>query len=139
MSPDGSRVAFNNRGGSLVVAAADGSGARELIQAWVDDIVWSPTGDRIAFSYGTTSMGYATELRVIDLASGVVTPLAGMGGADSLRALEFSPDGDRILFSRADRLYEEISLWTVNADGSGLRRLVSGTTWGDWQAIRPTR
>ena len=124
--------------GRSIVAAADGSGARELIQAWVHDFVWSPTGDRIAFSYGTASQGYATELRVIDLASGVVTPLAGTGGTDSLRALEFSPGGDRILFSRADRLYEEISLWTVNADGSGLRRLVPGTTWGDWQSPSPT-
>ncbi len=103
ISPDGSRVAFDNRDGSLIVAAADGSGARELIQAWVDSIVWSPTGDRIAFSYRTFNGEYATELRVIDLASGVVTPLAGMGGTDSTWALEFSPDGDKILFSRADR------------------------------------
>ena len=69
-----------------------------MIQGQVTDFVWSPTGDRIAFSY-------ATELRVIDLASGTVTPLAGMGGANSLWALEFSPDGKKILFTRADSSY----------------------------------
>ncbi len=71
-SPDGDRVAYHGSRGQLIVAAADGSGARDVIQGQVTDFVWSPTGDRIAFSY-------ATELRVIDLASGTVTPLAGNG------------------------------------------------------------
>lgn len=136
-SPDGSRIAFN-RERSLIVAAADGSQARELISAWTGDVVWSPTGDRIAFTSrtlrGTTYMGYATELRVIDVASGVVTPLAGMGGRDTLWSIRFSPEGDRILFSRTEA-NDVTSLWTIRANGSGARRLVTGTGWGDWQSI----
>jgi dipeptidyl aminopeptidase/acylaminoacyl peptidase len=134
LSPDGARVAYE-REASLVVAAADGSGARVLIDAWVDNVVWSPTGDRIAFGSRTTPGGYATELRVIDLTTRAVTPLAGIGGTDSLMAREFSPDGERILFSRADRSYRVTALWTVKADGSDLRRLVPGTFEGDWQTI----
>jgi Tol biopolymer transport system component len=138
MSPDGARVAYN-RGGSLVVAATDASRARELIRAGVGQFVWSPTGDRIAFPYPTSEGGWATELRVIDVTSGAVTHLAGgMGVTDSFKALAFSPDGERILFSTADRSFEVTALWTVNADGSGLRRLVLGTSEGDWQTI-PTR
>ena len=30
------------------------------------------------------------------------------------------------------------SLWSINADGSDLRRLVSGNVWGDWQSLSPT-
>ena len=53
-SADGSRVAYIDQVdhvGALVVAAADGSDAREVIAPWVQRPVWSPTGDRIAFIY----------------------------------------------------------------------------------------
>jgi hypothetical protein len=63
-SPDGSRVAYTTRG-SLVVAAADGSHAREVVVARrLEDPVWSPSGDRIAFVYSETA-AYVRDLRVI--------------------------------------------------------------------------
>jgi Tol biopolymer transport system component len=148
-SPDGSRVAYTTRtpleglvllrgqhqGGSFVVGAADGSHAQEVFGARVWKPVWSPTGDRIAFTSGN-----GTELRVVDVATGTVTLLAEKDGSDILLVLDFSPEGDRILFSRAeDQGVGPISLWSVNADGSGLRRLVTGTAWGDWLSLSPTR
>lgn len=147
-SPDGSRVAYTTRtpleglvlrfgqhqGGSFVVAAADGSHAQEVFGARVWKPVWSPTGDRIAFTSGN-----GTELRVVDVATGTVTLLAEKDGSDILLVLDFSPEGDRILFSRAeDRGIGPSSLWSVNADGSDLRRLVTGTNWGDWLSLSPT-
>jgi Tol biopolymer transport system component len=97
--------------------------------------VWSPTGDRIAFSSGD-----GTELRVVDVATGTVTLLAEKDGSDLLLVLDFSPEGDRILFSRTeDEGAGASSLWTVDADGSDLRRLVAGTAWGDWLSLSPTR
>ena len=94
--------------------------------------LWSPTGDRIAFSWtddphDDSSGPYTHELRVLDLASGTVTTLASERGTDPLGGIAFSPEGDRILFSRAD------ALWSVKADGSDAQLLVSGTRWGDWQ------
>ena len=68
---------------------------------------------------------------MIDVASGTVTRLAGMETTTGV-SLQFSPEGDRILFSRTPGS-TETSLWTVDADGSDLRRLVIGTTRGDWQ------
>jgi len=148
-SPDGSRVAYTTRtpleglvllrgqhqGGSFVVGAADGSHAQEVFGARVWKPVWSPTGDRIAFTSGN-----GTQLRVVDVATGTVTLLAEKDGSDILLVLDFSPEGDRILFSRAeDQGVGPISLWSVNADGSGLRRLVTGTAWGDWLSLSPTR
>jgi Tol biopolymer transport system component len=141
-SPDGSRVAYTTRtpleglvlhfgehqGGSFVVAAADGSHAQEVFGHLVWKPVWSPTGDRIAFTSGN-----GTELRVVDVATGTVTLLAEKDGSDILSVLDFSPEGDRILFSRAeDRGIGPSSLWSIHADGSHLRRLVTGTDSGDW-------
>ena len=130
-SPDGSRVAYNpilgfnaNANGSLVVAAADGSHPREVSGDWIygGSHVWSPTGDRIAFTSGH-------ELRMVDVATGTVTLLAETDGS----VIEFSPDGDRILFARTEDGGNGVSsLWSVNADGSNPRRLVTGTAWGDW-------
>ena len=140
-SPDGARVAYSDYDSlGLVVAAADGSQARVLVPDDVEDAVWSPTGDRIAFDAptgeGMTNMGPATELRLVDVASGTVTKLTGAGAFDHV--ISFSPDGARILFSRTST-NDKASLWSISADGSDPHRLVTGTTWGDWQSPSQTR
>jgi Tol biopolymer transport system component len=146
-SPDGSRVAYIING-SLGVAAADGSDLRHLVDRWVRSPVWSPTGDRIAFTWGARAAawrGNATELRVLDVATGRMTVLVEAGGSVMLSGaasapFEFSPEGDRILFSGTE--VEDgtfaYSLWSVNVDGSNLRRLVAKTDSGDWLSPSPT-
>jgi Tol biopolymer transport system component len=139
-SPDGAYAAYSDNS-SLYVAKADGSQARVLFAGTVDGAVWSPTGDRIAFS-GTnaSTMGLAptTELRVVDVASGKVTPLTGTGPLDNVISL--SPDGERVLFSRAnDKSSSSLSLWMVRTDGSEPQLLVNGTQGGEWQPMSPAR
>ena len=136
-SPDGARVAYSDYDSpGLVVAAADGSQARVLVPGDVEDAVWSPTGDRIAFAAptgeGMTNMGSATEIRLVDVASGTVTKLTGVGAFDHV--VGFSPDGARILFSRTNT-NDVSSLWSVDVDGSDPQRLVTGTYWGEWQQL----
>jgi TolB protein len=134
-SPDGSRVAYMT-GGSFVVAAADGSNAQEVFGEFVWDPKWSRAGDRIAFTSGDGS-----ELRVLDVATGTVTLLTeGDWPKFTFRVIDFSPEGDRILFSRTeDRSLGVSSLWSVRADGSHPRRLVTGTASGDWLSHSQTR
>jgi Tol biopolymer transport system component len=134
-SPDGSRLAYG-ADRSVVVAEADGSNPQEVFGDWPGNIAWSPTGDQIAFTSAK-----ATQLRVLDVATGTVTLLAETDGSGVFSVMaggagfEFSPQGDRILFSRTDRGGRPVSsLWSVNADGSHLRRLVAGTPWGDWSS-----
>jgi Tol biopolymer transport system component len=147
-SPNAAEIAYISPDG-LGVADADGSRARVLIPGGPKDfpftpsgLVWSPTGDRIAFVRATgertEKMGPAIELAVLDVASGTVVPLAEMGGAYGLKYIKFSPEGDQILFTRTD-VTGASSLWSVHADGSDLHRLVAGTGWGDWQTLIPTR
>jgi len=78
---------------------------------------------------------------VLDVATGTVTLLAEKDGSEMLSAIDFSPKGDRILFSRTeDRGSGVSSLWSVHADGSNVRRLVTGAFpgWGDWRPPSPT-
>jgi Tol biopolymer transport system component len=104
-------------------------------------LVWSPTGDRIAFTSTRVSGGwFPNQLRVLDLVTGTVTLLAAADGSDQLEVIDFSPEGDRIHFSRMkDGRVEVGSLWSVNVDGSDRRRLVAGTGWGDWLSTSQTR
>ena len=138
-SRDGSRVAKATRN-SLVVAEADGSNPRAVFDGWVSEPVWSPTGDRIAFTTWKRGSGGVNQLRVLDVATGTVTLLAEAGGSDQLEVIDFSPKGDRILFARMeDGRIGVGSLWSVNADGSDApRRLVAVTSWGDWLSPGPT-
>jgi hypothetical protein len=69
---------------------------------------------------------------VVDVASGIVTTLASASGAVAPGAIRFSPEGDRILFSKTDA-NGMTSLRSVRVDGSDGQLLVTGTGWGDWQ------
>ena len=131
-SPDGSRLAYVAAKRSLVVAEADGSNPQVVFRDWVVP-VWSPAGDRIAFTSN------ANQLRVLDVATGKVTLLAEADGSETLEVIDFSPEGDRIHFSRSKGPIGAGSLWSVKADGSDLRRLVAVTAWGDWLSLGRTR
>ncbi|HEX2030484.1 MAG TPA: hypothetical protein VHL78_03660 [Actinomycetota bacterium] len=140
-SPDGSRVAYIDKG-SLVVAKADGSDAREPggpTEWW--DAAWSPSGDRVAYVHDDTERiddSSRTQLRVRDLATGTETSLANASGPEWLEVIEFSPDGDRIFFSRVEYGTGDASLWSIDADGSDPRRLVARIEWADWRPQSPS-
>ena len=75
--------------------------------------------------------GSSNELRVLDVATGEVTPLVGMDGSWDIVDIQFSPRGDRILFSRNGRGADESWLWSIGVDGSDARLVVAGTTQGE--------
>jgi hypothetical protein len=77
---------------------------------------------------------------VLDLATGTVTLPIELDRSDILQRIDFSAEGDRILFSKMDdNGAGPSSLWSVNVDGSDLRRLVTGTAQGDWFSPSQTR
>ncbi len=158
-SPDKARVAYKTytedsasvRTASLVIAEADGTELQILTHQsdWNDpttevvyfgDIVWSPLGDHVAFTWMTSTLDdspVASELRVLDISSGDETTIAaaiatepGIGGP-----LAYSPGGDRILFSKD--VDGAMGLWSITAEGSDAHLLVTGSDWGDWQPLAP--
>ena len=130
-SPDGSRVAYleGSYRGSLVVADAvlpDAQKANDPGEIWY--VAWSPNGDLVAF------VPDETKLLVRDVATGADTSLVDVTRSEILSVIEFSPDGDRILFTRWDADTSRSSLWSIGADGSDLRRLVARVDGAD---LRP--
>jgi Tol biopolymer transport system component len=153
-SDDGARVAFVpwKDSASLVIAEAGGTELRVLPGAKVDlrdgpgegdyheNPVWSPLGDRVAFSWSRRRPLFeagdppwlASELRLVDVATGTVVTLAVAPGNGPIWPLGFSQDGDRILFGQGVGVR---TLWSVNVDGSDARMLLAGTDQAEWLAM----
>jgi TolB protein len=130
-SPAGDRIAFGvgvnqPRPGKfgparVVVVNPDGTGYRRLTP---DDDgnyqfpSWSPDGTRLVLRAATpTTKG----LSILDVATGVLTPLTPGSGTDNLPA--WSPVGDWITFtSRRDGDWE---IYKIRPDGTGLTRLTT--------------
>jgi Tol biopolymer transport system component len=132
-SPDGSHVAYLDHR-SLTVARSDGSEPREVFGDWAGRPTWSATGDRIAFTTSGRGPTWSfAELRVLDVATGSVTLLTEGERGTHVWVIGFSPQGDRVLFSRTeDRGAGKGSLWSIGVDGSDARLVVAGTGWADW-------
>jgi TolB protein len=103
------RLAYTSGGPEQIFSAEpDGSGQRRLTRAGGLSPDWSPGGNRVAF---TRVVSGREEVWTVS-ASGTGARRLGRG---SLPA--WSPDGRRIAFVRGGRLS------TMNADGSGVRRV----------------
>jgi Tol biopolymer transport system component len=127
-NPAGTRIAF-----TLVDAtgfhiwsmrASDGGDRRPVTSGPAQDFepAWSPDGTRIAFTRGL-EQGDPGDICVLDLNTGAITVLAPSAEYD--HQVAWSPDGTRVVFERD--FGNSSSIFTVNADGSQLTRLTSGT------------
>ena len=94
------------------------------------DPAWSPAGDRIAFT--GTPHGDRRLDAIASVAVGGSSPtVLSTTRADEYRAdrgPEWSPGGSRLAFERRLACKRSClpSLWTMNADGTGQRRLTTG-------------
>jgi Tol biopolymer transport system component len=83
---------------------------------------WSPDGRRLAF---VRRHGRTTRLAVADAPDParvrVLTPARGSSELAAAR-VSWSPDGRRIVFARTG-VRGRLDLWTIGADGRGLRRV----------------
>lgn len=135
MQPDwstaGRRIAFVSRsaesGSDIYWMNSDGTGRWRLTQTTDDDIypVWSPDADRIAFIriQATTPRRYSVAtIRRAELAGRITTLVSGY---TEIGSLSWSPDGLKLLFHGRDAGDTRFSVYTVNADGTGLTNLSS--------------
>ncbi len=96
----------------------------------VQSFEWSPDGMRIAIQHAPDpSITARSDISVLDLASGTISPLAAGPGSES--GIDWSPDGAWILYASAGAdttsdYYRNTGLWKVAADGGPPTRLAAG-------------
>jgi dipeptidyl aminopeptidase/acylaminoacyl peptidase len=124
-SADGRKIAFtSHRDGNyeIYVMNADGSDQRRITMSAGSDFspAWSPDGTKIAFNRDgdiwTTRSDGTDQVNLTNSSSPELEPA-------------WSPDGSTIAFSTFVQLDQQI--WTMNADGTGRRSVISGAepTW----------
>ena len=129
-SPNGARIAFissfsesegTHYSSGLYTMAANGSGPRKLVDSVrvSGPLAWSPDGRRIAFlAYGGTQPGdwpFTSNIYIVEHNGSNLTRLAEASSPPA-----WSPDGSIAAFLRGDN---RDSLFVVNPDGSGLRKI----------------
>lgn len=150
-SPNGKRLVFsraNEATYALFTVERDGSGMRQITPSGMEfnfcNGSWSPQGNQILFSAHVPNGDYRSTTWVVHSdGSGLrQIAIAGCGGLISdpnsigCSNPSWSPDGQKIVFSRFSAATGERDLYTANSDGGGLVRVTNtpdiGESGGDW-------
>jgi len=125
-SPDGERLAIG-LGNGIGVAAADGSGLRELagLPANAREPAWSPDGRELVFiADGPPTPDGSdrdeSDLYIVPIDGGPIRPLTATRGISERQptwGLRPAADGGRIAYARQG------DIWSLRPDGQGVRRL----------------
>jgi hypothetical protein len=136
LSPDGRTVAVQRRGGGIDLLSADGKRSRHLTPRKLHPQMWSRDGKTL---YATATTGPAVvELLALDTDSGRSRTIA----SGSLYGLDISPDGKKIVYSRAPEATDQgicgdqFDLYVADPDGSSKKRLTNDglsafPVWGE--------
>ena len=114
-SPDDTSVVFSREGVGLFVVNVDGSGERQIGSLLVDTPGFLPDGHAVYASVDGALWRIALDSAAATM---IVT---GSGEAAHPR---LSPDGTSFVFSLHELGGPSRGIWTVDIDGSGLRKLV---------------
>lgn len=149
-SPAGDKILFlgwddqycDSEGCVLMVMSTSGTGLVQIAitNDWFNAAAWSPDGQEIAFP-NSSWQGVGCICAVNADGSGVHalrTGVTNVGQHYSVSGVAWSPDGTKIAFEGVDNSTgnQRAGLFVMNADGSNLRHLVSGTIYGvAWSPI----
>lgn len=141
--PDGTRILFSRRfedGGGICSIKPDGTQLKNLTHEKDAYPSIAPNGEKIAFwsfrkgSINSSQTYKDTEILIINSDGSDERKLIDKGAAPT-----WSPDGSKIAFAsnRESKNPWETSIYTVNADGSGITRLTYSRSHDDFPAWSP--
>jgi Tol biopolymer transport system component len=149
-SPDGRRIVFHRFGRNgdegVFVVNVNGTGLKRILSPDVlagTALDWSPQGNTIVFSRRPPGV-YSSLWTVHSDGSGLrkvdVEPSTACGGAVADPAAQgcfgpgWSPDGQKIVFTRGTNGDVDANIYTVNADGTDLTQVThtGGSQSPDW-------
>jgi len=137
-SPNGKEIVFDSARtdrtpndqrhvNDVFLMKADGTGVKKLTDSkgTSGDAAWSPAGSLIAFDADRGDPKQFSAIYVVNASGGRIRRITRPPKGLSDYKPRFSPDGSRLLFSRARGTAERApaALYTLRLDGTGLRRL----------------
>jgi TolB protein len=137
-SPDGKQIAYsvaNGEASQIWVAAADGSGARQVTDtpyAINTSPSWSPDGKRLAF---VSNRGGSPQLYVMGAGGGDARRLTFQGTYN--QTPDWSPRGDLIAFTARDER-NAFDLFTVAVDTGKIARLTQDSGNNEEPSFSPS-
>ena len=121
LSPDGRSftLMYGDCAGGHPIATAlsDGTGLTVLPICATQIPRWSPLGNRLAYSYGTT-------LYTVNIDGSGIQPIGSFPGV--LGGPTWSPDGAKFAFSWKPTSAANFGIYTINVDGTGLQQITNG-------------
>ncbi|MBI5885839.1 MAG: Tol-Pal system beta propeller repeat protein TolB [Deltaproteobacteria bacterium] len=122
-SPDGQRIAYTSDiSGNphiFVIDLTTGKSVRQTFEGkYNSSPAWSPDGAYIAYARAD---GGAFQIWAMDVVTGSARQLTFQGNNQSP---SWSPDGRHIIFSNSNN--DKGSLYVMHADGTGLRKVITG-------------
>ena len=133
-SRDGKKAVFDmNETGNWDIFVANSDGTH-LVQITNDaesdeEPTFSPDGSKVIFtSYRGDRGSFAFDIIVANVDGTGITDLTPNSTMDHRFAV-FSPDGTKIAFAGFDPVNTVWGIWMMNADGTGLRNVISATNY----------
>jgi len=119
--PSSSMLAFKEADNSLWLVNADGSGQRPLVAEPVGEAVWHPTG-RPLITYTAFGQDRLNDLWIINVENGQKQQLTA-GDTSIELGLNWTPDGNSVIFERRGAQGEAQGVWKVSTNGNDLVQL----------------
>jgi TolB protein len=149
LSPDGRLILFERvnsplsrprLGHAVFVMNADGTGVHR-VTPWSlragDNADWAPDSSRILFRSLSDEPNDRSQYYTVRPDGSQLTKLTSFPRGRRLFSASFSPDGQHIVFGRADAKGILGDIWVMNADGTNQRLVLQDPKWDsapDWGA-----